>query len=211
MKWYEKQKNIYAAKNEHDQQSEVNEKKEEAVNENQVNEPMETMEVEPSSKALKPILESSSELTKMYQESYLPSEFEKTVIGRGSSISGDIECAGDLQFHGSIHGNIICHGFLEIAGAEVTGNITCDHMKLEDAAINGNIACSGEMRIMENAVINGDVQTCDMENCGQVIGTVTAEHYVHIQSTGSIRGDVITEDIEITRGAVVQGLITMNQ
>lgn len=211
MKWYEKQKNIYAAKNEHDQHVDepviegadtiMNEETEPVETVNSVNQPI------PSEPELKTL-----EVTAEYsQEVYMPSAFEKTVIGRGAVVSGDIECAGDLQFHGSIHGNITCHGFLEMAGAEVTGNVTCDHMQIEDVVINGDIVCSEEMSVMKNAVINGNIQTYDLENCGQIVGTVTAEHYVHMSSSGSIRGDVITEDIEIARGANLQGLITMKQ
>ncbi len=77
-------------------------------------------------------------------------------------IEGDLDCATDLIFDGSIQGNITSKGGLTIGqNASVTGNL-----KAEKAVIEGKVVGNGEfqsLRLSPTSVISGSVNTVSLQ------------------------------------------------
>lgn len=99
-----------------------------------------------------------------------------SLIGAGTTITGDIAFVGGLRIDGEVKGNVKAadeqHGTLVIS---------------EHARIEGEIAVS-------HLVINGTV-----------IGPVHAQEFLELQARARVTGDVEYNSIEMHLGAIVQG------
>ena len=96
------------------------------------------------------------------------------------TIIGNINCSGDVRIDGKVEGNITCaNAYFD--HAEVVGNITCQSYIeiLEGTSIQGNIQSSemqsngyivgnvdvhGDIKLSQNAVIEGDVMAQFLES-----------------------------------------------
>ncbi|PKO83848.1 MAG: cell shape determination protein CcmA [Betaproteobacteria bacterium HGW-Betaproteobacteria-11] len=99
-----------------------------------------------------------------------------TLIGAGTSITGDIAFTGGLRVDGEVKGNI--HG----ASDQQTTLVVSEHARIE-----GEISVS-------HLVINGTV-----------IGPAHASEFLELQGKARVTGDVEYSTIEMHLGAVVQG------
>lgn len=99
-----------------------------------------------------------------------------TLIGAGTSITGDIAFTGGLRVDGEVKGNI--HG----ASDQQTTLVVSEHARIE-----GEIAVS-------HLVINGTL-----------IGPAHAREFLELQGKARVTGDVEYSTIEMHLGAVVQG------
>jgi len=99
-----------------------------------------------------------------------------SLIGAGTTISGDINFSGGLRIDGEIKGNVRAMG-------DQPGTLVVS----EHARIEGEIAVS-------HLVINGTV-----------IGPVRTTEFLELQPRARVTGDVEYNTIEMHLGAVVQG------
>jgi len=112
----------------------------------------------------------------MFSKASKPQTRIDTLIGAGTTITGDISFSGGLRVDGEIKGNV------RAAGGEATTLVISEHAKVE-----GEIAVS-------HVVINGTVN-----------GPVISGEFLELQSKARVNGDVHYSTIEIHLGAVVQG------
>lgn len=99
-----------------------------------------------------------------------------TLIGAGTSITGDIAFTGGLRVDGEVRGNI------RGASDQQTTLVVSEHARIE-----GEISVS-------HLVINGTV-----------IGPAHASEFLELQGKARVTGDVEYSTIEMHLGAVVQG------
>jgi cytoskeletal protein CcmA (bactofilin family) len=99
-----------------------------------------------------------------------------SLIGAGTTVTGDVTFTGGLRVDGEIRGNVI-----GAEGQPATLVIS------EHARIEGNITVS-------HLVINGTV-----------IGGVHSSEFLELQTRARVTGDVEYGTIEIHLGAVIQG------
>lgn len=99
-----------------------------------------------------------------------------TLIGAGTSITGDIAFTGGLRVDGEVKGNI--HG----ASDQQTTLVVSEHARIE-----GEISVS-------HLVINGTL-----------IGPAHASEFLELQGKARVTGDVEYSMVEMHLGAVVQG------
>lgn len=100
----------------------------------------------------------------------------ESLIGAGTTISGDITFAGGMRIDGEVHGNI-----RTIEGKE------------------------GTLVISENARIEGEITVSHLVINGTVMGPVNATEFLELQPRARVTGDVEYNNIEMHLGAVVQG------
>lgn len=112
----------------------------------------------------------------MFNKASKPQTRIDTLIGAGTTITGDITFSGGLRVDGEIRGNV------RAAGDGPTTLVISEHAKVE-----GEIAVS-------HVVINGSVN-----------GPVVSSEFLELQDKARVNGDVQYSSIEIHLGAVVQG------
>lgn len=112
----------------------------------------------------------------MFNKTSKPQSRIDTLIGAGTTITGDITFSGGLRVDGEIKGNV------RAAGDGPTTLVISEHAKIE-----GEIAVS-------HVVINGTVN-----------GPVVSSEFLELQDKARVNGDVQYSSIEIQLGAVVQG------
>ena len=103
---------------------------------------------------------------------------ERNVIGKKTSIVGDIHSEGDFRIDGTVEGSIRADGRV-IIGKEgkVKGLIDCTNADIE-GEVSGNISVSDMLTLKSTANIHGDV----------VIGKLTVESGASFNATCSMKG-----------------------
>lgn len=111
----------------------------------------------------------------MFSKANKPSPID-SLIGAGSTITGDIEFSGGLRIDGMVKGNIRAVG-------EKPGTLVLS----EQAKVEGEI-------MVGHVVVNGTVA-----------GPVHASEYIELMPKARVTGDVTYKTIEIHVGAIVMG------
>lgn len=81
------------------------------------------------------------------------------IIGKGTSIVGDIETAGNIRYDGKLKGNIRSKSKVVLGnGSHVEGNIYAQNAEIEGEVI-GTIEIVDVLVLKASAVIVGDIHT----------------------------------------------------
>ena len=82
---------------------------------------------------------------------------ERNVVGKNTSIVGDIKSDGDFRIDGSVEGTIKTGGRLVIgASGNVNGKIICDNADIE-GVFSGELLVNNLLTLKATAKISGDV------------------------------------------------------
>lgn len=83
----------------------------------------------------------------------------RNIIGKGTTLKGDLETFGNIRIEGKIVGNIKTKSKLIIGhSSHVEGNIIAQNADIEGHVI-GNIDVSEVLTLKATALINGDITT----------------------------------------------------
>lgn len=137
-------------------------------------------------------------------------EKEVTIIHKLTKFQGNIETQDDLVIYGSLTGDILSEGDVKVYG-EVSGNISCHTACLYEASIAGDINCSSAMEITQNSVVHGNINAINLTCGGHIKGDIAVEELIHLQQTGAVLGNITALEIEIDRGAIVQGMVHITE
>ncbi len=82
-----------------------------------------------------------------------------TIIAAGTTINGDIECAGVLKVEGQIDGTVRQARQVMLAreGA-IRGDVTA-HEVVVGGVIDGNVVATDRLELQSTAVVNGEIST----------------------------------------------------
>lgn len=87
-----------------------------------------------------------------------------TYIQEGTIVRGDLEASGRVRVHGTIHGNVIVQGVLEVAAE---GSIKGDRVEAEQVRILGSVealvAAAGKVEIWSGGSLDGDVRAASLD------------------------------------------------
>ncbi len=95
-------------------------------------------------------------------------------------------------------------------GCFVTGKIESDVFVRIDGHIKGDLFIGEGLIVGEDGLIDGNISTRDIVVYGTVNGTVKAES-IEIKSSGKIFGEIQTKALQVERGAVYTGMISMSE
>lgn len=106
--------------------------------------------------------------------------YERNVIGKKTTISGDIISEGDFRIDGIVEGSIQAKGKV-IIGKEgrVAGEITCANAEIE-GHVSGNLVVENMLSLKASSSVTGEV----------VIGKLTVEPGAVFNAVCSMRGMV---------------------
>lgn len=112
----------------------------------------------------------------MFKNDSKPQNRIDTLIGPGTTITGDIAFSGGLRIDGEIHGNVKANG-----------------------------EQSSTLVVSEQARIEGEVSVGHLVINGTVIGPVISNGFLELQAKSRVMGDVQYRSMEMHLGAVVEG------
>jgi len=112
----------------------------------------------------------------LFNKSNKPQNRIDSLIGAGTTITGDITFSGGLRIDGEIKGNV------RAAGDQ-----------------------PGTLVVSEHARIEGEISVSHLVINGTVIGPVRTTEFLELQPRARVTGDVEYNNIEMHLGAVVQG------
>lgn len=112
----------------------------------------------------------------LFHKSAKPQNRIDSLIGAGTTVSGDINFAGGLRIDGEVKGNVRTVGDQP-----------------------------GTLVVSEHAHIEGEITVSHLVINGTVIGPVHATEFLELQPRARVTGDVEYNNIEMHLGAVVQG------
>jgi len=136
--------------------------------------------------------------------------FEPTIIGKGARIIGTVEVAGDLEVQGEVQGDITCQNKVKVTGV-VDGNITTCDVDLDNAIVTGDINCTGDLRLSVSATVAGNCEAMNVVCGGRIKGDVNAAESATFEDKAALVGNLTARDIEIQKGAVLQGSVNIRQ
>lgn len=93
-------------------------------------------------------------------------------------------------------------------GCVVTGKIESDVFVRIDGHIKGDLFIGEGLIVGEDGIIDGNVNTREIVVYGTVNGKVKAES-IDIKSSGKILGEIQTKTLQVERGAVYTGMVSM--
>ena len=103
---------------------------------------------------------------------------ERNIIGKNTSLVGDLNSEGDFRIDGKIEGNIKTAGRVVI-GKEgtVIGTIDCTNADIE-GHFSGNLIVEQLLSLKESAIVNGEV----------MLGKLMVEPGAELNATCSMKG-----------------------
>jgi cytoskeletal protein CcmA (bactofilin family) len=82
-----------------------------------------------------------------------------TIIAAGTTIAGDIECAGVLRVEGTIEGSVrLAKQVMLAREGAIHGDVTAQEVVV-GGVIDGNVYASDRLELQWSAVVNGDIGT----------------------------------------------------
>jgi len=101
------------------------------------------------------------------------------------------------------------HRTFVFEGAEFEGTLRLRESFRIDSEFRGEIVCEGTVTVGETAGVEARIHAREVIISGAVVGEISASRQLIIRSRGRLHGDVETPCLEIERGAVFNGRMTM--
>jgi hypothetical protein len=90
---------------------------------------------------------------------YTASANTQNVIGKGTTISGDIDTPNDIRIDGKLDGNLFCKARVILGpGAILEGNLNAVHAELA-GEVNGQVEVKEMLTLKGSSTIHGDINT----------------------------------------------------
>lgn len=81
------------------------------------------------------------------------------IIGKGTSVTGDINCDGDIRIDGKLDGNIKADGKILVnKGGMIKGNVKCENCEIS-GSVEGTLEVNALLSLKETSKIEGDIVT----------------------------------------------------
>lgn len=130
---------------------------------------------------------------------------ETAVITKGMSIIGDLSSTGNLELLGSVTGNIVISGKLNITGT-IEGDSKASEIYAEGAKITGEVNSTGSMKVGQSTVIIGNIFATSAVIAGAVKGDIDVKGPVILDTSAIVMGNIKSKSVQINNGAVIEGI-----
>jgi cytoskeletal protein CcmA (bactofilin family) len=121
----------------------------------------------------------------MFSKDSKPQNRIDTLIGAGTTITGDITFSGGLRIDGEINGNVRATGdqgstLVISEHARIQGEVSVAHLVI-NGAVTGPVVCSGFLELQAKARVTGDIQYNSIE---MHLGAVVEGRMIHTGQPG---------------------------
>lgn len=87
----------------------------------------------------------------------------------------------------------------------IKGSITTASSLTIAGAVEGDVNAGGEITVLDDALIKGDVSGPNVKILGKVEGRVSATGRLEISSSGQVLGDISVRALHIEEGGTLEG------
>jgi cytoskeletal protein CcmA (bactofilin family) len=94
-------------------------------------------------------------------------------------------------------------------GMKLVGDIETDGTVRIEGTVEGNVRAGKAVVIGKDGSVEGTIVTQDAVISGRLVGTLTAESRLELQSTSRIDGDVYARRMQLEEGAILNGTVKM--
>lgn len=91
----------------------------------------------------------------------------------------------------------------------IKGSITTASSLTIAGAIEGDVNAGGEITVLDDALVKGDISGPNVKILGKVEGRVSATGRLEISATGQVVGDISVRALHIEEGGTLQGECNM--
>ena len=91
----------------------------------------------------------------------------------------------------------------------IRGSVTTASSLTVAGAVEGDINAGGEVAILEDALVKGDISGPNINVSGKVEGRITASGRLVIGASGEVRGDIAVRALLIEEGGTLEGQCSM--
>jgi cytoskeletal protein CcmA (bactofilin family) len=95
------------------------------------------------------------------------------------------------------------------AGSKLTGNLECEGDLVVGGAVRGDSIVRGLFTLSEGGRWEGTIQATNAVVAGEIEGAVSANEKLEVRKSARIRGTVSARTIAISKGAVIDGEVSV--
>lgn len=133
---------------------------------------------------------------------------EVSVLGRGLTITGQVNATGNVELHGTLYGDLEVAGDVKVFG-EITGNVRGKNVLLNAAQVRGNIMADQNIALDDKSVVIGDLNAGSLALAGSVKGNIKVRSTAEFEQAAILLGDIECTGISVKEGAEICGRISM--
>jgi len=116
------------------------------------------------------------------------------IIGTGTTITGDIQCEGDIRVDGNLKGNIVTRGKIVVGvTGYINGEMNCKNADIS-GKIDGKIIVNELLALKATAKAKGEIITTKLSIEPNAIFTGTCNMSGDGQKQNSERQNIVTAD-----------------
>ena len=91
----------------------------------------------------------------------------------------------------------------------INGSVTTGSSLTISGVVEGNVTAGGEVVVLDDAVVKGDISGPDIRVAGKVEGRINASGKLTISPVGQVIGDIAVRALLIEDGGTLQGQCRM--
>ena len=96
-------------------------------------------------------------------------------------------------------------------GARLEGKVAISGSLQVEGLIKGEIKAEGDVELMPQGQVEGDVEGQNIRVAGKLVGHVMAKNKAHVASGGRVEGDITSSTLVIEEGALFIGSSIMGE
>ncbi|MGX8852840.1 bactofilin family protein [Amedibacillus sp. YH-ame10] len=206
MKWYERQKKLFAEQEQQtkDGEMEIETTKNEEALESVFMEAVNEYSIEENA-IVSYEEDAQPSLDDAINEEVKKVKVANTVISETTSIQGNLEVDGDLYISGNIVGNISCSGDIHMDNGCINGDVIAMNTYVHDATITGNITATNTLELLSNAQVFGNVSGTSLSCDAHIKGDIDIKGELLLMQHTSIEGNLSAYFLKTEKGASIKG------
>lgn len=96
-------------------------------------------------------------------------------------------------------------------GMKIVGDCHTDGTVRIEGTVEGSVRAGKAVVVGKDGEVNGEIVTQDAIVSGRVVGTLTAESRLELQSTSKVEGEVFARRMQLEDGAMLNGTVHMGE
>jgi len=96
-------------------------------------------------------------------------------------------------------------------GMRIVGDCETDGTVRVEGTVEGSVRAGKAVVVGKNGLIKGDITTQDAVVSGRVVGTLTAESRLELQTSSQVEGEIFARRMQLEDGAMLNGTVHMGE